>query len=226
MKISVIIPTLNAERFLREALDSVFSQTHPPQEVIVVDGYSTDNTINIVNAFRTVRVLLQKSKGLWNAVNEGIDASSGELLAFLNSDDWWTPKKLELQYDILKRDPSIQFVIGMATFVEQPGELPASARSDLFDRTHVGMMLENLLTRRELFLRLGKFDPSIKISSDVDWFSRVKNLKVPYAVVPEVTIFRRLHNANLSFSQWSAQSGNTELLDIMRRKIVDSKKRK
>ena len=173
-----------------------------------------------------MRTINQVGTGIWGALNEGLDAAEGELIAFLNSDDWWAPNKLELQFETLRDNPELQFVIGMARFVQQPGELPESARDELFKRPHIGMMIENMLARREVFSRLGKFDESCKISGDIDWFSRAKNLKIPYSVVPEVTIFRRLHSANLSFSKSSAQDGIKELLDVMRRKIMQSKKPK
>src|SRR5690606_38635619 len=86
---SVIIPTLNAGAMLQNALESVLTQAHTDLEVIVVDGESTDDTIEIVKGYsdNRIRLIYQTDKGIYDAMNQGIKAASGNWVYFLGSDD-------------------------------------------------------------------------------------------------------------------------------------------
>jgi glycosyltransferase involved in cell wall biosynthesis len=96
--VSVVIPCYNAASFLREALESALAQTHPPDEVIVVDDGSTDNSADIAGAFGLpVRVIRQANQGESVARNRGIEEARSEWVAFLDADDVWRPTKLERQ---------------------------------------------------------------------------------------------------------------------------------
>src|SRR3954454_24972846 len=100
MLISVIMPAFNRERFLSEAIESVFAQTFPDWELIIVDDGSTDETAPIANNFarlhpQRIRVLSQPNSGVVAARNAGIWESHGTHIAFLDSDDIWVPTKLE-----------------------------------------------------------------------------------------------------------------------------------
>lgn len=101
--VSVIIPTYNRAHTIERALDSVFAQTWPHLEVIVVDSASTDGTVERVQRYGDrVRVLREKKEGPGPARNAGIRAATGEIIAFLDSDDAWLPQKLERQVRLLQ----------------------------------------------------------------------------------------------------------------------------
>jgi glycosyltransferase involved in cell wall biosynthesis len=96
--ISCIVPVFNAERYLRETLDSVMGQTYRPLEIIVADDGSTDATASVVAAYGDrVRYLLQPNGGPAAARNLGLRAVSGEFVAFIDQDDLWNPEKLARQ---------------------------------------------------------------------------------------------------------------------------------
>jgi glycosyltransferase involved in cell wall biosynthesis len=98
MNISVIIPTWNRAARLANALQSVFAQTLPAAEVIVVDDGSTDDTRRLVRSrFPDARYIYQSNRGVSRARNTGIQAASGDWIALLDSDDHWLPDKLALQ---------------------------------------------------------------------------------------------------------------------------------
>ncbi len=98
--VSVVIPCYNASPFLRETLDSVLNQTHPPLEVIVVDDGSTDDSAAIAESYGPpVRVVRQENQGESVARNRGIDDAKGDWVAFLDADDVWKPEKLDLQME-------------------------------------------------------------------------------------------------------------------------------
>jgi glycosyltransferase involved in cell wall biosynthesis len=209
---------LNAEPFLRESLDSVVSQGHPV-EIVVVDGGSTDDSVAIASSYEQVRCLAQSGEGLGNAWNEGIAAGSGELIAFLDSDDRWLPGKLETQVARLEADPELAAVIGMVRFFLEPSEpVPSSFRPQLLEGEHVGRMPGALLARRRTFERLGVFEETYGIAVDIDWFARLKDSGLALGVVPELVIEKRVHGSNLSHSDQDRLAG--ELTRAMRASVV------
>jgi GT2 family glycosyltransferase len=106
-RISVIIPSFNRASDLPGAVDTVLAQTHPVDEVIVVDDGSTDGTREVTKSLPSiVRTIHQENRGLSAARNRGIEESEGELLAFLDSDDRWHPRKLEVQVEAMARSGS------------------------------------------------------------------------------------------------------------------------
>jgi len=104
LRISVVIPTYNRERTIKRCLESVFKQTFPPYEVVVIDDCSTDNTAEIVKTFFDERlrfIRMPKNRGAQAARNLGIVEAKGEWIAFQDSDDVWLPDKLRKQVDLL-----------------------------------------------------------------------------------------------------------------------------
>ncbi|WP_251344440.1 glycosyltransferase family 2 protein [Haloplanus halophilus] len=105
MKVSVIIPTYNRQEKLPRAIDSVLKQTHTDLELIIVDDGSTDNTQKVVESYTDKRISFHKHDTNINASaarNTGIDYTTGEYIAFLDSDDEWKPNKLKLQLEKLE----------------------------------------------------------------------------------------------------------------------------
>src|SRR5262245_57747116 len=103
--VSVIIPTYNRRDFIREALASVLAQTCQDFELIVVDDGSTDGTEEIVREFPGARYVFQENQGVSAARNVGAALSQGELIAFLDSDDFWQPEKLAAQAAFFAAQP-------------------------------------------------------------------------------------------------------------------------
>src|SRR6185503_15656269 len=102
--VSVVVPTHNGERYIAEAIDSILAQTVPPAEIIVVDDGSIDEGPRIARSYDApVSVLHQANAGAAAARNTGIAAATQPYLAFLDHDDLWTPRKLELQLAALAR---------------------------------------------------------------------------------------------------------------------------
>ena len=105
--ISVVIPVFNGERFLAEAIESVAAQTLPPEEIIIVDDGSTDASPAIAGSFSKVRLIRQPNTGGAAARNAGIGAARSDLVAFLDQDDLWAPRKLELQAAHVTASPEL-----------------------------------------------------------------------------------------------------------------------
>src|SRR4051812_35041738 len=119
--VSVIIPTYNCAALVTVAVDSVLAQTVQASEVIVVDDGSTDDTRERLSSYR-IRYLHQQNQGVAAARNNGLREASGDLIAFLDADDVWYPRKLELQIAAIEANPDI-VLLGTSVFdwpVEQP----------------------------------------------------------------------------------------------------------
>lgn len=119
LKVSVIIPTYNAGKFLSQAIQSVLGQTYSDIECIVVDDGSTDNTIEIISIFKgKIQYILQDNQGPSVARNTGIQNSTGDLIAFLDADDYWTRDKIFKQVVEFKDKPKLGLLYTQVTLVD------------------------------------------------------------------------------------------------------------
>jgi glycosyltransferase involved in cell wall biosynthesis len=214
--VSVIIPVYNGARYLRAALDSVFAQTYRPFEVIVVDDGSSDDSGVIAQSFAEVRYIRQTNQGVAAARNHGIDVARGEYLAFLDQDDLWTPEKLKVQIGCLLNDPDLDYTLTQQQFFLEPGaQLPPWFRKELLSSVHTGWVLGTMVVRRTAFEKIGNFATQYSAANDSDWFFRAKAAGLSMAVVPELLLLKRIHEAN--------DSGRaTEVLSELRRVVKTS----
>ena len=215
--VSVILIVRNGERFIADALASVIRGTLHPAEILVIDGHSSDRTAEIVRTFEGVTLVRQDAQGIASAYNQGIVAARGGLVSFISHDDHWLPEKLERQVAFMRTHPQVQYTVTHVQHVLHGGASPpAGFRTELLDRPVPGFIMECLMARREVFARIGPFDPSFAIGEDTDWFARARDAHVPMAVLPETLVIKRVHdtNASLSHPQTSAL-----LLRAMRRSV-------
>lgn len=111
MKISVVIPAYNAARSIGAAIASCLHQSLPPYQIIVVDDASTDGTTDAAFQYKGVLIItLDRNGGPSAARNIGINAATGDIIAFLDSDDTWLPDKLSILHDEFSRHPEIQYI--------------------------------------------------------------------------------------------------------------------
>jgi glycosyltransferase involved in cell wall biosynthesis len=200
--VSVVMAVKNGEAYLEEALRSVVDQSYPRLEPIVVDGDSADNSAEIARSFEEVRCIQQSGTGLSDAWNQGIEASTGELIAFLDSDDRWLPGKIAAQVELLAKRPEVAGTIALARFSLFPGSPgPPGLRPEMLTGEHPAPMPGTLLVRREVFDQVGLFDTGYLVAMDVDWFARVKDAGLELATLPRLVLEKRFHETNLSHSQ-------------------------
>ncbi|MCW5983230.1 MAG: glycosyltransferase family 2 protein [Bryobacteraceae bacterium] len=207
-RVSAITVVKDGERLLADAIRSILAQTLPPAEILVVDGQSVDHTARVARSFPEVRYLLQPGQGLAAARNLGIQESQGDLIAFLDHDDLWDPRKLELQVQTMRLNPSLGYTTTWMKLLPKPRE---------GDAVRDGCTPSALVARRELFSRIGSFDPQYAIGCDADWFTRARDHHVPTAVVPRILLYKRLHDANLSAN---AAVNRREMFHIAKRSIA------
>jgi glycosyltransferase involved in cell wall biosynthesis len=202
--VSVIIPAWNRAREVCRAIDSALAQTLPPLEVIVVDDGSTDETPEVLARYGDrIRVVRQDNQGVAAARNAGIAAARGDLLAFLDSDDAWLPRKLELQAARIETDPGLGLVhCGVefeGTTIHLDG-MEGSVASEILrlDRTVILAHGSGVMVPRRVAEEVGGFDARMRVSEDWDFCYRVATrYRVGFVAEPLVLVARHatgLHN--------------------------------
>ena len=213
--VSVIMAVRNGERFLRQAIESVFSQDYRPIEIILIDGQSVDRTAEIARAFPDIHYIYQETLGTANAYHNGITESRGEYVAFLSHDDLWTPDKLSAQVGYLIEHPEAQCTITRVKFFLEPGcAFPATLHREILEGDRAVRIMETLVARRQAFDQVGMFDPQVSPADDVDWFARANDLGVSVAVIDRVLLLKRIHDRNTSVNA----AGNMQSLFIALRR--------
>jgi glycosyltransferase involved in cell wall biosynthesis len=198
--VSVIIPVFNYDRFLAEAIESVLGQTHLNLEVIVVDDGSTDQSGEVAKSFagRGVKYCHQVNAGIGPARNAGVELARGDFLAFLDADDRWPLEKTERQLGAFENDPALEMCFGQAVQLQNGPEWEAGVKDNKLPETGLvpGMVPGTMLIKRDAFDRVGKFQGGLKVGEFIDWYARAVELKIRSLVMPDLFLWRRIHDSN------------------------------
>lgn len=189
MLISIIIPVYNAEKTISNAILSVANQLTKDIELIVVDGNSTDNTLNIINKYRNIidKVISEPDKGYSDALNKGIKAANGDYIMMLAADDILLPKAINSFKSTLKEDTEVW--CGSIIQKLPYGYRLRKSKPEL-EKLYFECSLENPASfyRKTLFERFGLFDLSYKCAADREMFLRLytHNVKFQIEQIPTV----------------------------------------
>lgn len=218
--VSVVIAVRNGDEFLAAAIESALAQTRACREIIVVDGNSSDRSPEIARSYPQVTLLAQRSQGFAGAWNEGIRAARGSMIAILDSDDLWDPRKIELQVRALTARPECGFAMSATRFLRMPGAPlpPGYERVDL-EASHSAPIPSAMLARRAVFDQVGLFDESLRMASDIEWFRKARDMGIASISMPEALLQRRIHGSNLSYRPPDPGLLNRELLSLLRDSI-------
>jgi glycosyltransferase involved in cell wall biosynthesis len=212
--VSVMIGAYNAAPYLGEAIESALGQDYEPIELIVVDDGSTDGTADVARSFAQAKVIQQENGGNGSARNRAVENASGELYAFLDADDRFTPGKLSLQKAVLDADPGLDMVFGHVREFFSP-ELDEETRASLRPPAPEPMpwTAPNLmLVRRRSFERVGPFTTAVRVGVTVDWFARAQEAGLRHTIPPEVVLERRLHTQNNGLRESASRSQYLEVI--------------
>ena len=223
--VSIVIPVKNSEKYLNEALNSATKQNYKAIEVIVVDGNSTDNSLEITKNFNSVTVIPQDGTGLANAWNCGIRHASGEYVSLLDSDDRYVEDKISSQVMALQNNPDSYIIDGRVIFFKHDDDkIPSGFRKNLFNGDHQGNMPGTWLIKRQLLNLIGYFDESYKVTPDIDWLNRVNDNHYNVLKQNKVVLNKRIHVNNLSLGTLSGTIYNKELLELVRHSVLRKRK--
>ena len=202
MKISVLLTTYDASWCVTRALDSVFAQTRPADEVLVGDDGSTDDTVAKIEQRHgdRVRVLRLPHRGLTPSRRATFEAATGDWLAPLDADDWWEPRKLERQAAFVGAHPEVRWLGTDGVYVAAEGVLRPSWLSDYFTpvrELHGDLLpllvercfplVSSMLIEREAYFASGGYDLTIPYSQDYDLWMKLAGMH-PGGVVAEPLI--------------------------------------
>lgn len=218
-KLSVIVCVRNGRRFLERCFRSIDRQDVAPDDRVLVDGASTDGTLEIARRFPQWRIVPQTGHGIADAYNCGVGATTGDLIAFLSHDDEWTEGSVRMRRDYLLSHQELDFVLARAMSRLEPGyQPPPGFRLELLERQHAGAM-ETLMAWRRAFDKVGPFDSRYSTSEDMDWLARARDLGLKAAVVPYLSVIKYVHDANISLREPKINENLLRLLhESIRRK--------
>lgn len=178
-KVSVVTVCLNSGKLLEKAINSVLSQNYKNIEYIIIDGGSLDNTLNIIKKYesRISRWFSEKDKGVFDAMNKGINASTGDILYFLNSDDYLENEStIEKAVDFLKQERDADFIYGDIKYYDPLRNRIWRKRYPDFISRHYFLMNSighpATFFRSSCFKKAGFYNPDLKIAGDFEWFLR------------------------------------------------------
>jgi glycosyltransferase involved in cell wall biosynthesis len=205
--VSVLIPAFNAERYLGEAIGSVFDQTHRQVEIVVVDDGSEDGTVAVARAYgNRIRFASQQNGGIGAARNHAVRLAQGAHLSFLDADDRFLPDKLERQLAALAHDPGLDMVFGHIREFVSP-ELPPEEQAALRPSPPAPFVAPNaMLIRRESFDRVGPFATDVRVGEGVDWYARATEAGLKGLTLPDIVLERRLHDSNTGIRERDSRS--------------------
>lgn len=214
--VSVIMAVHNGRPYLAEALASILDQSIPAHEIIVVDDGSTDDSAACAVAQNpAIRVEVQEQAGYAAAVNRGVHLAGGEVVAFLDADDRWSPDALRLRLQRLAAADRPDVVSGAAqNFLSPDLTVDEAARLRFLPQIFQADLLPAMLVRLDAFRRVGPLDEGLRTGSALDWVSRARAVPLRFAAIPELVLHRRLHRSNLGRTQ--QQSRNSDLLQVVR----------
>ena len=227
MKISVIITTYNRADKVIEALESILSQYEPPDEIIIVDDGSTDDTIKKLQAYKKKIILItQKNAGISSSRNKGIKTAKYDWLAFLDSDDLWKPQKLKRQKEKLTKHPENKICYTDEEWRKNGKWMNQKKVHQKFSGWIYDKCLplciispSSAIIHRTVFERVGLFDENLPACEDYDLWLRI-TIVYPVLYIPEKLIVKRAGD----WPQLSKQHSLDKYRIVALEKIIKSDK--
>lgn len=213
LKVSVVIPVYNGEKYIACAIESVLRQTHRNLEVIVVDDGSKDLTVEIIKSYNDPRVVVvsQKNSGVAAARNTGILNSSSEYICFLDQDDWWARNKVEKQLGLMLSNQNLGMVY--CDFFKAKDELERQySELKKYNYKKSGKIFSELIhenyissctlvmIKKSVLNNVGMFNPNLLAIEDLDLWLRI-SIDYEVAYVDEILALYRMHNDNTVFTK-------------------------
>jgi GT2 family glycosyltransferase len=195
--VSVVTPSLNQGRFIRETIESVLGQAYPALEYLVMDGGSSDETVGVLKEYgNRLTWVSERDRGQASAINKGWHRARGSIVAYLNSDDTYLPGAVERAVAALRACPEAGAVYGEGHHVDEEGRVIERYPTEPFSLTRLAetcfICQPTVFLRREVVERVGYLDESLQYCMDYDLWIRVARV-VTFAQVPDYQANTRLH---------------------------------
>ncbi|MCE5208779.1 MAG: glycosyltransferase [Chloroflexi bacterium] len=199
MLVSIVTPSFNQAKFLEATILSVLEQDYPNIEYFIVDGGSTDGSLEIIKKYeqRLTGWVSEKDRGQTDAINKGFGQAKGDILAWINSDDTYEAGAVREAVEILSSDPSLGMVYGDTNFIDETGAVRGKFPAHQTDyarlqRGYVHIPQQAAFFRGDLWRKVGPLDPDFYFAMDYDLWVRLAR-EAPLLYVPRVWANFRLH---------------------------------
>lgn len=208
-KVSVLMCVYNCEKYLREAMDSVLSQTFNDFEFIIINDGSTDNSKSILESYsdRRIRLFNNSNKGLTKSLNEGIGYSRGEYIARMDADDISFSERLKKQVDFLESNKDVAMCGTWAEFINTRGEYITDYKTPVSDSDilkelifHNPFVHPSVMIRKEIFEKVGLYDENFRFAQDYELWTRIVT-KYKTTNIPEKLLKYRLLKEGITKSK-------------------------
>jgi len=220
-KVSICIPTYNRRNYLAQTLDSVYGQTYPDYEVVVVDDGSTDGTENMIRdgGYKNLRYHWQENAGDAAARNKLIHLAQAEFITFIDSDDLLIPDAVERMVETTETQSDKVVVYGPYLRIDQNGNVYGRCKRKLYSGNITKHLFQSILVHscgsmfpKKILQQAGGFDTSLPVCSDYDFWLRL-SLKYRFIALDKPTFKRRRHTGNLSVDSSKNQIVELKVLD-------------
>ena len=207
MNVSVVIPTFNYAHFLSDAIESVLFQSAAAylDKIFIIDDGSTDNTTDVIRRYSKlypfIKHIQTEHRGASSARNLGIAQCESPLVAFLDADDIWLSKKLEIQLSYFSMNPELQLCTcqGLNFCNDKDiGNLSIANKKDDTNQASDIPLPSGWVAKRALFSEFGLFDDTLTIAHDFELFLRFTRQQVQWNAITQVLYHRRVHDNNIS----------------------------
>lgn len=202
--ISIVLPTYNGEKYIRESLNSILSQTFTDWELIIVNDCSTDGTEKIIKEYvakdkRIKSIHNEKNLKLPTSLNVGFSHANGEFLTWTSDDNIYLPNALSMMNDYLQKNSDCAMVVADMEHIDENGELIGGKTSyndsEIYFSNSVGACF---LYRRKVLNDVGKYDPKQLYVEDYDYWLRIKTFYGLIAHISQTLYHYRIHSASLT----------------------------
>lgn len=214
--VSVITPCLNRAQFIADAIESVLMQDYPHVDHIIMDGASTDGTVDILRCYEgRIRWYSEPDRGQSHCLNKLLRLVEGDIVGWLNSDDFYYPGAISRAVQIFSKDPGLDAIYGCCTLVDVGGRKIGMHAAKLFSLRRLIYYDSGYIPPQAFFLhrraieRVGDFDESLRYALDYDWLIRLGQTSVVRHVPEIFGAFRRHEDATQNMEFRRAYSRET-----------------
>lgn len=204
--VSVVTPSYNQGRYVEETIRSVLAQDYPQIEHIVIDGGSTDGTLDVLRRHEHLVWLSEPDEGQGDAINKGFRRARGEIVGWLNSDDLYLPGAVTAAVAHLERNPDCTVVYGDHVEIDEGGDETGRHRTGEWDLSFA-LSVNNIVSqpaaffRRAVFDRVGFLDPGYRYALDYEYWLRIATAGLRFDYVPQFWAAFRYHASSKSVAE-------------------------
>ncbi len=215
-KISIITPSFNQGKFIKQTIDSILNQNYPNLEYWIIDGGSSDETIEILKSYgKKIKWISEKDKGQTDAINKGLKRINGDIIAFINSDDYYEKNTFNLVSNIFENNPKCNWLTGDYKIVDERGQvrrsfIPKYKNIWKILPTNISLPITNFISQpstfwsKQAFKKIGYFNDKLKYTMDYEYWLRLMS-EYKLTIVPEVLSNFRIHKNSKGESSYIQQ---------------------